>query len=334
MSWQLNSITTARLDIQAREAAETATVAAPALIALEQIDWNKLLSAWQRATLRRQSCYYRELLSSLSSPTDPYEKRSVLTRRGHWLRWLLPTHVFKRRNSQMKQGSTWNLVLPGKGPVDEAYLTHYWQHVINPAAATHQQLAEELQQQSRRLLHPVGPLRGLLKFCREFPRWNPMHLRGREGQPPESTIGDAFTEREIFVRLLAEFNHRESIVKATPPAFDKPQTKRSALAEPFAPLLLNYSLSELAALLTELGLVDKATGRATPAASPGAWVGVFHGLIEAEPPRMVDNKAAAHREFTEVFGAKVSESLLYKGLGKTGSQAEKTRFRVIEALKR
>lgn len=101
---------------------------------------------------------------------------------------------------------------------------------------------------------------------------------------------------------------------------------RSAPAEQpashFAPLLLNYSISQLRGLLRELGLLTYA-GQAAPAASPGAWVGVIHGLLEAKPARLRGSKAAIRRAFCETFGAQVSERAVQVGLGTNGSEAER-----------
>lgn len=103
---------------------------------------------------------------------------------------------------------------------------------------------------------------------------------------------------------------------------------------PFAKLLLNYTLAELTALLGELGLLDKETGQASPAASPGAWVGVIYALLEAERPRLAGSKAAARRGFVKSFGAVVSESAVHTGLGKRGSEAETFKNRALDILNR
>ena len=102
-------------------------------------------------------------------------------------------------------------------------------------------------------------------------------------------------------------------------------------AAPFAPLLLNYTESELTGLLTKLGLVG-VDGQATPAASPGAWVGVFYALLEAEPSRITDNKAGASRAFRAVFGAEVSGRAIQNGLGKQKSEAERMKDRALKLL--
>jgi hypothetical protein len=101
---------------------------------------------------------------------------------------------------------------------------------------------------------------------------------------------------------------------------------------PFAPLLLNYTVAELTELLAELGLLDTATGRATPAASPGAWVGVVHGLLSAPRPRLRSKLAAIGRALVDVFGAKVSESALQAGVSKRGSESERVRDRTLALL--
>jgi hypothetical protein len=90
----------------------------------------------------------------------------------------------------------------------------------------------------------------------------------------------------------------------------------------FAPLLLNYSISQLRGLLRELGLLTYA-GQAAPAASPGAWVGIIYGLLDAKPARLRGSKAAIRRAFCETFGARVSERAVQVGLGTNGSEAER-----------
>lgn len=115
-------------------------------------------------------------------------------------------------------------------------------------------------------------------------------------------------------------------------ALSAPQTEAIAAANPFAPLLLNYSLADLTALLAELGLLTTAAGRATPAASPGAWVGVVHGLLNAPRPRLRNNMAAIRRALVEVFGARVSESLLQAGVSKRGSESEGFKDRTLALL--
>lgn len=118
--------------------------------------------------------------------------------------------------------------------------------------------------------------------------------------------------------------------------FSLPDTKGLSYlaAERLAPLLLNYTEEALAALLIELGLLDAGTKQAAPAASPGAWVGIIHALLEAEPPRARDNKAALGRALREVFGADLKERTSQAGLGKNGSEAEKVRDRALTILRR
>lgn len=104
--------------------------------------------------------------------------------------------------------------------------------------------------------------------------------------------------------------------------------------EAFAPLLLNYTLTDLTALLTELGLLATDTGQATPAATSGAWVGVIHGLLEARRPRLKSgSKAAIWRAFSSAFGAVGSERAVQNGLGTRGSTAEQFRDRTLALLK-
>lgn len=105
------------------------------------------------------------------------------------------------------------------------------------------------------------------------------------------------------------------------------------LSNLFTPLLLNYTVSQLRELLQELGLVAS-DGRVVPAASPGAWVGVIHALLETQPPRVRGSKAAIRRAFCEVLGANVSERAVQAGLGTNGSEAEQFRDRALVALAR
>ena len=101
----------------------------------------------------------------------------------------------------------------------------------------------------------------------------------------------------------------------------------------FVSLLLNYTVPQLRELLEELGLVTS-NGRAAPAASPGAWVGVIHALLEAQPPRLRGSKAAIRRAFCEALGANVSERAVQAGLGTNGSEAEQFRDRALAVLGR
>jgi hypothetical protein len=112
--------------------------------------------------------------------------------------------------------------------------------------------------------------------------------------------------------------------------FDAPALRTSGA---FTPLLLNYTLAGLTDLLTRLGLLDSTTKQVTPAASPGAWVGVIHGLLDATPPRLRNNKAAVRRAFCEHFGAVVGERAVQAGLGKRGSEAERFRDSTLALLR-
>lgn len=109
-----------------------------------------------------------------------------------------------------------------------------------------------------------------------------------------------------------------------------PSRRPAAPADPFAPLLLNYTVGELTALLTALGLLAP-NGQATPAASSGAWVGVFYALQETR--RIIDNKAGAGRAFCKVFGANVSGRALQNGLGRRGGEAEQVKDSALKHLK-
>jgi hypothetical protein len=122
-----------------------------------------------------------------------------------------------------------------------------------------------------------------------------------------------------------------TIESAMPVSADK---TTSALDRPFTTLLLAYTVPELKSLLTELGLLHAATSKVTESATAGALVGVIYGLLEANPPRLRDNKAAIQRAFCKVFGAKVSERAVQAGLGKRNSEAEKFRDRTLLILGR
>jgi hypothetical protein len=100
----------------------------------------------------------------------------------------------------------------------------------------------------------------------------------------------------------------------------------------FDSLLIGYTLQQLIQLLTKLGLLTQ-DGQAAPAATPGAWVGVIHALLDAEPPRVRDNKAGIGRALREVFGADIKERTAQSGLGKNGSEAEKVRDRALAILR-
>ena len=112
------------------------------------------------------------------------------------------------------------------------------------------------------------------------------------------------------------------------------QPETGTPAGPFTKLLLNYTLPELTALLSELGLLDKLTGKATPAASPGAWVGIIHALLDAKRPRLKggSNKAAIWRAFRDAFSAVGSDRSVQNGLGTRGSEAEQFRDRALALL--
>jgi hypothetical protein len=103
-------------------------------------------------------------------------------------------------------------------------------------------------------------------------------------------------------------------------------------ATAFASLLLNYTLDDLIELVVNLELYDRATGRATPKASPGAWVGVIYALLDERRPRLKPNKAKARRAFCETFGAVVSESAVHTGLGKAGCEAELFKNKALALL--
>ncbi len=136
---------------------------------------------------------------------------------------------------------------------------------------------------------------------------------------------------DLIEKRLAELDAPRPPHAPTPPA-SSPAPEAPASA-PFTPLLLNYTLAELTALLEKLGLFDTATGRPTPAASPGAWVGVIHGLLEEPRPRLKGSKAAIWRAFSSTFGAVGSERAVQNGLGTRGSTAEQFKDRTLALLK-
>lgn len=104
------------------------------------------------------------------------------------------------------------------------------------------------------------------------------------------------------------------------------------LSGPFDSLLLNYTLPELTALLIGLGLLSATTERATPAASPGAWVGVIHALLDEKRPRLKGSKAKIQNAFRVTFQAVVGERSVQNGLGKRGSDAEQFKDRALALL--
>ncbi len=124
---------------------------------------------------------------------------------------------------------------------------------------------------------------------------------------------------------------RPASAEGTPESTFKPMAPEPLQA--FAPLLLKYTLPQLRELLQELGLVAT-DGRAVAAASPGAWVGVIHALLDVQPPRLRGSKAAIQRAFSGVFGADVSERAVQAGLGTNGSEAEQFRDRALAFMAR
>ncbi|MBF9221382.1 hypothetical protein [Hymenobacter ruricola] len=146
--------------------------------------------------------------------------------------------------------------------------------------------------------------------------------------------------REAEYWMEKSANYRDSVralqlldPSTTPASFSNLAAVAPVLSHSFTPLLLNYTLPQLRELLQELGLVAN-DGRAVPAASPGAWVGVIHALLEAQPPRVRGSKAAIRRAFCEVWGANVSERAVQAGLGTNGSEAEQFRDRALASLDR
>lgn len=152
-------------------------------------------------------------------------------------------------------------------------------------------------------------------------------VHGRPVVPHEVAMNALSIARR---QIVAKRSQRDA------PAVDLLPTAPTSTTPPneaFASLLLNYTAAQLREALQELGLVDP-SGRAVSAATPGDWVGVIHGLIEAEPPRARNSKAALGRAFCETFGADLKERTAQGGLGKNGSQAEKVRDRVLAILRR
>ena len=143
-----------------------------------------------------------------------------------------------------------------------------------------------------------------------------------------------------FVSFLALLNNNQPIKpipRCPPPAAttQAPTVTAPTSGSPFALLLLNYTLTELTALLTELCLLDAKTGRQAPPATPGAWAGVIHALLDENEPRLRGgSNRAIQRAFTETFGAKVSERTAQGDLGKRGSVAEQFRDRALSILNR
>ncbi|QJX46624.1 hypothetical protein HMJ29_06600 [Hymenobacter taeanensis] len=148
-------------------------------------------------------------------------------------------------------------------------------------------------------------------FEKEWHVWQALILlAGALGEPAPPTP-ETFQEKQI---------------QPTAPALDTP-----ALTSNFAPHLLNYTLPELTALLTALGLVDTRK-QATPAATPGAWVGVIYALIDEKRPRLKGSKAAIGRAFSATFGAVVSERAIQTGLGTRESEADQFKNRALVLL--
>jgi hypothetical protein len=168
-----------------------------------------------------------------------------------------------------------------------------------------------------------------------------LEMAQEQGRPANVTEHTETLAR--ITRILAALDTAEAaggtIVKSS--ELDVPNTLQqvgafstpSVSAGPFAPLLLNYSMPELTTLLISLGLLNPANGRATPAATPGAWVGVIHGLLDAKPPRLRNNKAAIRRAVCEHFGAVVGERAVQVGPTKRGSEAERFRDSTLALLR-
>lgn len=142
-----------------------------------------------------------------------------------------------------------------------------------------------------------------------------------------------------FVPFLALLNNNQPIKpiprSPPPPTTQVPTVTVPPARSPIAPLLLNYTMAELTALLAELGLVDTQTGREASTASPGAWVGVIHALLDEKRPRLKSgSKAAIQRAFSKEFNAQVEERTVQLGLGKRGSVGEQIKDRALRILNR
>ena len=127
----------------------------------------------------------------------------------------------------------------------------------------------------------------------------------------------------------------DSVRGAAPQPVWSSVTTINATPKPDSPLdkvLLNYTVPQLTQLLIDLGLL--VDGKPAPAARSGTWVGVIHGLLDATPPRLLDNKAAIRRAFCEHFGAVVGERAIQDGPGKRDSVADRFRNDTLALLRK
>lgn len=235
------------------------------------------------------------------------------------------------------------LFVPDSSPAVEAsrftkLLAEFRQHLPSKRAKLRALLAE---------LEPLRTLpAGLLTTgpASELAGFPILSWAGRKEYPTDCTLTETFwPDLEQALRTRAEWAARAydvatgALGEASKPEINSlvplAPTLPSPTAGAFAPLLLNYALADLTALIAELGLLTMDTGQATPAATSGAWVGVIHGLLEARRPRLKGSKAAIWRAFSSTFGAVGSERAVQNGLGTRGSTAEQFRDRTLALLK-
>ncbi|MGY2134729.1 hypothetical protein ACW9KT_21040 [Hymenobacter sp. HD11105] len=176
-------------------------------------------------------------------------------------------------------------------------------------------------------------------IVKEWYVWQAIILLAQTLGEPTSEVPDSFKPPVPKPAYVAGRNSSKDNTTASSFSIDplaSPVPKRmpvdNVLATLFAPLLLNYSLPDLIALLTELELLDATTKRATPAASSGAWVGIIYALLDEKRPRLRGSKAAIWRAFSKGFKAVGSERAVQNGLGTRQSEAEQFRDRALRLL--
>ncbi|MCB2380495.1 hypothetical protein LGH70_23075 [Hymenobacter sp. BT635] len=213
--------------------------------------------------------------------------------------------------------------------VDSPLLTPAALHSLYLKALQHPALVEELspyQKSELRVYAEQEKMNGV-RLAVDLMEGNPSHAypseyqNGREAEYWMDKIA-SYRDSLQVLQLLNSSGAKSSCVDLAPPLVSY---------HLFEPLLLNYTVDQLRGLLQKLGLVA-IDGRAMPAATPGAWVGVIHGLLDAKPPRLRNNKAAIQRAFREHFGAVVGERAVQAGVGKRGSEAEQFRDRTLDLL--
>ncbi|RIY12355.1 hypothetical protein D0T11_04910 [Hymenobacter rubripertinctus] len=312
-----------------REVAEYDRFVLPLLVRLESVDWGRVLAV-------QKARWHRGAINALRAKGQPLNWAAPRNYGGPWGSRFQFTDLQKP-----------NYTLAGYKQREYEIMLEMWGGALGnsdvQASTTpdrRQFLAGRLRTASRMLSQYVETrylgMQGVFveeKF--ELEHALAAALAGKVLDP--STVGKTEANLTHFRQALTDFHEAERpapaaavvagvVSSSATPAPNPPP------ACPFAPLLLNYSLAELTALLKELGLIDPNTGKATPAASPGAWIGVVYGLMEAAPPRLRNNKRAARQALVEIFGAVVSESALNKGLGKNRSEAERFRDTTLKIL--